>query len=224
MADDPTPTPPPSASPTGFFSKPPQRPAVTPSLRPPAPPRPIPPPPPSAAEMQDAAAALGATAAHPWMRYFARVADILISAVGLGVVIGIAVPALAEINSALLGVLVIFVWIFIETVLLATWGTTPGKWLLGITVRTRHGARLDEGAAFRRSFNVWLRGLGLGIPIVSLFTLIMSYKRLKEQGETSWDADGHYVVSHAPMSPARMVILVVFAVLFVVLSVIGAMA
>ena len=121
----------------------------------------------------------------------------------VGVVLGVVAPGLLEVNNLLLGMLVVFVWIAIETVLLSTWGTTPGKWLLGITLRTRQGGKLDAGAALRRSFNVWLKGLGLGIPIVCLITLAASHKRLTKQGETSWDA-GRHQVRHAPVTVGRI--------------------
>jgi uncharacterized RDD family membrane protein YckC len=218
MADE-TATPPP-ASPTGFFSKPPARPATTRSLRPPSPP----PPPGPAPVVDDVDERLAATEARPWTRYFARVADVLIGAVGLGVVIGLVAPDLAHVNNAVLGIAVVFAWIFVETVLLATWGTTPGKWMLGVRLRTRQGFKLQPGAALGRSFSVWLRGLGLGIPIVSLFTLFSSYKHLKEQGETSWDAQGGFEVRHDELSAGRVVVLVMVVALFVILSVIGAAA
>ncbi|HJM50598.1 MAG TPA: RDD family protein [Alphaproteobacteria bacterium] len=52
--------------------------------------------------------------------------------------------------------------------LLAAWGTTPGKWLLNMAVERQDGTAIDFGSALRRSFAVWLRGLGGGLPVVSL--------------------------------------------------------
>jgi uncharacterized RDD family membrane protein YckC len=191
-------TPPPTPSTSGFFSKPPQRPGASPAPARPA--RPTPPPDPVAFEAAGATGAteaLGSSEPHPWTRYFARLIDIVIGGFALGVVLGLAGPALLEaMPSIVLGIFALFLWCFIEAVLLSTWGTTPGKALLGVTLRTAQGGKLDFGTALSRAFKVWVFGLGLGIPIVSLITVVKAYNRLKKLGETSWDAEGRFQVIH----------------------------
>jgi S1-C subfamily serine protease len=99
-----------------------------------------------------------------------------------------------------------FLWIFFEAGLLSTWGTTPGKWIFHTTVRSKTGAQLDYSAALTRSANVWARGMGIGIPIVTLFTLLRGYSRLKSDGETSWDRDGNSEVHHKGTGLVRLAI------------------
>lgn len=224
MADETTPTPPPSTPPAGFFSRPPQRPAASPFVRPTAPARPPSGPAPTGEPPAAEDAALGSSEPHPWTRYFARLTDIVVGGLGLGIVLGIVAPGVAQkTNDALLGLFILFAWVFVETALLATWGTTPGKWIFGIRLRTAGGGRLDPGAALGRSFAVWLRGLGLGIPIVCLFTLVRAYNRLKETGATSWDADGGFEVRHEPLQGGRLALLVAIAALWAGLAVLGSM-
>lgn len=191
MADETTPTPPP---PSGYFSKPPQRPGMAPPVRSVAPP---PPPRPDPIVTVDAEP-LGSTEPHPWRRYFARTIDIVLFSFGAGLVVGLigAVSGSGVLLVILSIVAWVFGWIFIEAALLATWGTTPGKLLFGITLRTAQGTKLDFGTALGRAFKVWFRGLGLSLPIVSIVTLVMAYNRLKERGDTSWDADGGFQVTH----------------------------
>ncbi len=80
--------------------------------------------------------------------------------------------------------------------LLAAWGTTPGKWLLNMAVERQDGTAIDFGSALRRSFAVWLRGLGGGLPVVSLIAMVLAWNRLRDDGQTSWDRDGGFVVRH----------------------------
>jgi hypothetical protein len=81
--------------------------------------------------------------------------------------------------------------------LLAAWGTTPGEWLLNMAVERQDGTAIDFSSALRRSFAVWLRGaLGGGLPVVSLIAMVLAWNRLRDDGQTSWDRDGGFVVRH----------------------------
>lgn len=89
-----------------------------------------------------------------------------------------------------------FAWIPVEAFLLWSWGTTPGKWLLGTEIKKGALRRLPWPIAFRRSFSVWFRGMGLGIPIINVICLISAYYRLRVFQTTSWDRDEQITVSH----------------------------
>ena len=58
-----------------------------------------------------------------------------------------------------------------------------------------------------------MRGLGLGVPIVSLATLMTGYKTLTESGVASWDRDKPWVVTYRP--DGRMQVLMVIVGLVV---------
>jgi hypothetical protein len=49
------------------------------------------------------------------------------------------------------------------------------------------GGVLPFDAAFGRSFRVWVMGLGLGLPIVQLFTMARAKATLEAEHTTSWD-------------------------------------
>lgn len=97
-----------------------------------------------------------------------------------------------------------FVWIPIEALFLSTWGKTLGKWFLKTKLRAGKKERLDYMTALRRSFSVWFRGLGLGIPVVNFFCLLMAYQKLKIFHITSWDRDDHITLTHAPIGRWRI--------------------
>lgn len=71
---------------------------------------------------------------------------------------------------------------------------TPGKALLGIKVRRVDGSRLSYEEGFNRTLRVIGYGLGLGLPIISLVTALISYRHLTTKGTTTWDRIGGLVV------------------------------
>src|SRR5262249_42232269 len=131
---------------------------------------------------------------HPWRRYFARTIDICIFAI-----IASVLPALfpemegdKPLRAFVLNFFIsLVIYIVLEAVCLNVFGTTVGKSLYGIRVTTKTGERLRFFTALERSFLVWMRGLGLGIPLVSLITLIHAHTSLSENGQSSWDRDLH---------------------------------
>ena len=124
-------------------------------------------------------------------------------------------PEFSSINQILMGMILLFSWIFFEASLLSTFGTTLGKWLFKIKVRTQpYGEKLSFGNAISRSFSVWLIGLGLGIPIITLITQLVSYSKLKKSGKTSWDEEGGYQVIHDKIGPLQGVATVILFVSF----------
>lgn len=91
---------------------------------------------------------------------------------------------------------ILFLWIILEAMLMAVFQTTPGKYLLNIRVVKKSGERIRFSEALRRSFHVWLRGLGAGFPLLALITQPVALTRLVIKGETSWDRDGEFTVTH----------------------------
>jgi hypothetical protein len=78
-------------------------------------------------------------------------------------------------------------------------GLSLGKWIFGIRV-TRDGAPMGPLRALRREFAVFFKGLGLGVPLVSLFTLVGSYSALSDKRITPWDKAQKLGVNHRPES------------------------
>lgn len=97
-----------------------------------------------------------------------------------------------------------FVWIPIEAFLLTYWGTTPGKWFLKTKLRQGKRVKLDFPTALRRSFSVWFRGLGMGIPFLNFFCLLVAFNKLKLLKITSWDRDDYITVTHYPIGRWRI--------------------
>jgi uncharacterized RDD family membrane protein YckC len=138
---------------------------------------------------------------HPWRRHFARHVDTLIMLL-------LSLPALftiefvtasilgfashdpaATLLGQLLSVLALCLcFILCETVLLATWGTTPGKRLFGLIVRTPAGEKLNWKKSLLRA--VYANGLLTFwslVPLTAIILLTYQKSRLKRTGFTTWD-------------------------------------
>ncbi|MBT9137222.1 MAG: hypothetical protein DDT34_02310 [Firmicutes bacterium] len=170
---------------------------------------------------------------HPWRRFFARTVDV--STIGLllfflvAFTVDATMPAKAEgfakaLENPIIAVFLFYlVWIPAEAAFLALLGTTPAKWLFGIRVVHSNGESLSFSEALNRSFLVWVQGVGLGIPFVTLFTQLFAYRRLTKTGTTLWDTSTGAVVTHHQqwgVLRAIMCVAVVFAVL-VLMGVMG---
>lgn len=160
---------------------------------------------------------------RPWVRFWARLFDTWLFSLLLVFVLMTINPSLLNMNKIVFGMITLFILIFVESFLLSTWGwgTTPGKWLLEITLRDSKGRELTFLDALSRSFSVWWRGLGLGLPFVPLITTIVAYDHLIKKGITSWDREGGFVVSHKKIGPFRVTATILFflmSCLLIVLS------
>ncbi len=158
---------------------------------------------------------------RPWIRYWARTLDFVLFSVLLGSILGVVYPDFLEIPDAYFGMIALVAYVFFEPVMLATFGTTPLKALFRVRIRNHDGSRLSYPTALVRTLKVWLRGLGLGIPLISLFTHISSYNRLTNKGITSWDAEGGFVVSHKDVAWWRWLIMLVSIAGFIYLMILG---
>ena len=128
------------------------------------------------------------TIATPWRRFWARLLDLLLGSVLIGLIVGALRPSLVAEHEALLNLLAIPGALLIDGLVYAAFGTTPGKAVAGIRVVVDgSGQRLTLRVYLKRNFEVYLFGIGLGIPIISLITLIVSYRRIAREQFSSWD-------------------------------------
>jgi len=106
-----------------------------------------------------------------------------------------------------------FIWIFVESLSLAIFGTTPGKHFLHIRLHQKINSRLNLRAAMTRSLSVWFRGLGMMVPYFLGICLFVAYYRLQTTGTTSWDKDENITVSYLPPPRWRIGVSTCFVVL-----------
>ncbi len=110
----------------------------------------------------------------------------------------------------------LLLWIPVEATFLHFLGQTPGKWLFQIRICESHGGYLPFGIALLRTLLIFTKGQGLGIPFITVFTLISSFRRLEKKGTTSWDEELSIMVMHGNIGPFR--IFLIAAILFAIIA------
>lgn len=132
--------------------------------------------------------------AGPWPRLWARLLDVYI----LTVVIGGAVVVLAEfylpslffklvsLPSVALDVLFLPLASVATALMMRVTGTTIGKALVGIKVQNLSGPN-TLFFLLKREFKVWIFGLGFGIPLINLLTMINQHQQMSKKGSADYD-------------------------------------
>lgn len=135
----------------------------------------------------------------PWQRYWARTFDLSLAGAAAWAVmtLGFRVSVLGTPRWILQALSIVLVWAVLlvaEPLLLCTWGTTPGKWLLGLDLRSKQGKKLTFRQGLRRTWGVLFTGYGLEIPLFSLYCLYRGYKECREDRPMSydWEAENLY--------------------------------
>lgn len=128
---------------------------------------------------------------HPFRRLFARMLDraflnILILLLVYSV---FRVRPVTRFGVDFIGYGAAWLLIVLEALMISFFGTTPGKWLMGIRIDHYSGDKMPFRAALARSFGVFVQGQGLGIPVYELICMWKSYKKCKEGAEQEWDEE-----------------------------------
>ncbi len=157
---------------------------------------------------------------RPWNRLGARLFDYAIWGLVLALL-------MSELNGAgilpdrlafwlghplLAPVLITGSWVPIETLLIASLQTTPGKWLFGCFIQfsisdayASRDMRAQIERGFRRAFRVWWEGVGCGFPLLAPILIAVAYEKIAQNQETDWDFAQDCLVTHGPPGVLNMV-------------------
>lgn len=152
---------------------------------------------------------------NPWLRFLARMFDYSILLLILSLVNKYLNNSKYEIGY--LYFFTFLIWIPIEAFFVSKYRATPGKLLLKTKLYSETKKRISYQIALKRSVLVWMRGMGFGLPIISAFTMLFAYSRLKATGSTSWDLQEKISIKHFPMKLIRLILtsaFIVFVFLF----------
>ena len=132
---------------------------------------------------------------HPWRRWMARVLDgFLVDFLFLFIwciPLHHFLQGVSDLGSTVVGVLLMLA---LEPVLLRFFGTTPGKWLMGISIRNEDGEKPSWRQAWLRTWGVLRWGHGFYIPIYSLYRSWRCYKAEMDGETQEWDQEAETVL------------------------------
>jgi DNA-binding transcriptional MerR regulator len=115
---------------------------------------------------------------HPWRRFFARWLDYGLWSAIISFIL-IVLLRLRPLPGNFLNVLITIagmaLFIPVEALMLWKFGTTPGKYALGIRLESIQGGNLTWDEALHRSCNVYVQGCGCCIPLLEPVLKLMRY-------------------------------------------------
>jgi len=151
-----------------------------------------------------------APAAHalagPWTRYFARSIDISIIATVLLTGIYWVLPWVNPklylqvyfVDPRAMVFLLLPVVVVINAVIITLTGNSLGKAIFAIRAEPVDGRpRFGLGGNLKREFRVWAQGLGLGIPLVNIFTMVSAYRAVLAGSPAPYDTKVATVRAHS---------------------------
>lgn len=170
---------------------------------------------------------------RPWVRFLARMTDYYIFSMLVSLLISLLFPDFMKQMSEMITqqvsvqdsetaglqsilfvvivrIVVTFIWVFIEAYTISKYGTTFGKNLLGTRVLDKNGELLPYDRSLKRSYGVWLKGMGAGFMLISWITMLFGYQMLKRDGVNSWDKDADSKIVHSYFSTRRLFIILGF--------------
>ncbi len=150
---------------------------------------------------------------QPWLRFWARVIDLIWFSCALSMVLHLIAPDAVmywAVQAARLHVpmepFLLMLYIPVEAWLLSRYGTTPGKSLLRIQIRTLGGGLPTYSQAVRRTTHLVLKGLAFGLPLISLVVMLWWKMRLAVHPATPWDETSETRVEHGEPEGWRYVV------------------
>lgn len=90
-------------------------------------------------------------------------------------------------NGAVFAMLFMFCWLGLEAVLFLLFGTTFGKWFLGVKVTTDSGQPLGKLDIIRRTVGLFVIGTGFGFPYLIVVAWLVNLVIMLFTGRTLYD-------------------------------------
>lgn len=167
----------------------------------------------------------------PWRRYAARLLDISffggIAFLLISIIFYSVAPYSADRffaifeNPSSIVVDVVLTTVFsciLTGAIIGVSGLSLGKIIFGVMVTDHNGNKIGITKGIQRDLAVFLRGLGLGIPLISIVTMYVAYSKLNKSNSTTWDSEKNYRVWHRPSSPIQYLLNTLGIVLIIIIN------
>ena len=149
--------------------------------------------------------------AGPWRRFFARMFDVYVGVILLGIAgeltLGRTASWYVELmtkpnTDMLVGVIFLPFALALDALVCQLFGNNLGKYLLGVEVKKIKGSMTLNDWVSRAS-NVWRSGYAFGVPPFSLWTFWREYKLVGMALQSTYDRRCGFQVFGRPLSVAR---------------------
>lgn len=152
--------------------------------------------------------------AGAWRRFVARMVDIWIISLPLALLgwwLAALMPGFAlwlqrPASPHLMALGLLPLVLLLEAGVFACFGTTPGKALLGVVIRTLDGQPLTAAQYLWRQLGVFWYGFAMGLPIISLIAVVSHGLSLQQGEPTPYDAN-RYLVRARPLGRTQVLVL-----------------
>lgn len=169
-------------------------------------------------------AVLVKTKIHLTRRFFARWMDLFVYGAlwWLALYFGGRDLGVASMNPWLMFIMYI-PWFVLEAWLIHRFGTTPGKWLMGLSVSNDDGSALSLKESIWRSMRVLVTGIGFGWRWLSPLCQTMSWFTARRIGKPVWDYLGGHKVTATELNPFKLMGLIggFFAAMMLQFAILG---
>lgn len=144
---------------------------------------------------------------HPWRRFSARIIDMFLYYILSKQLLSYFATTSFTVCTVLANYTALYLYVMMivwEIAIMAALGQTPGKWLLGIKVISLFKTKPSFAQSFDRTLLVWFHGLWLAIiPISVIFPMLLSWKKLNADNDTSWDFKAETTVVYQKITTLR---------------------
>lgn len=132
---------------------------------------------------------------HPVRRFAARMVDytLLKSLLKFAVIVLLRIRPFGTLLNWLVYFGALFLLTVVEAFCLSRWGSSPGKWAMGLAVYSCNGGCLSFSQALEREWSVLRDGLGYGIPGLRVWRIRKQYKEYQSAPDPDWDWESEYI-------------------------------
>lgn len=132
---------------------------------------------------------------HPVRRFLGRMLDYMLleCLIQFLLIVVLRVRPFGDILSWVVDYGAMFLLVPLDALMLHLWGTTPGKWVMGLRIEHANGGKLPLQMAVEREWEALRHGMGWGIPIWELWRLYRCYKEYGERPQMDWDWQCEYI-------------------------------
>jgi len=97
----------------------------------------------------------------------------------------------------------------LEAILIQRYGTTLGKWLMGLRVKNDDASPITMKMSLWRSFRVLVMGIGFGWGLLVIVCQALSWFTARRIGKPIWDHVGKHTVIAKPLNALRVIAIVI---------------